>query len=58
VCRVRRELPPALALEKTQDPDVLNFYAEIELAGLSFNGKSKCTTLRREFPEPGLILER
>ena len=39
---------------KTEDPDVLNFYAEGELAGLSFSGKGKCTTLRRDFPESGL----
>jgi hypothetical protein len=39
---------------KTQDPDVLNFYAEGELGGLRFEGRGKCTTLRRDFPEPGL----
>jgi hypothetical protein len=39
---------------KTQDADVLNFYAEGELGGLTFDGRGKCTTLRRDFPEPGL----
>jgi hypothetical protein len=39
---------------KTQDPDILNFYAEGELGGLLFEGRGKCTTLRRDFPEPGL----
>jgi hypothetical protein len=39
---------------KTQDPDVLNFYAEGELVGLRFEGRGKCTALRRDFPEPGL----
>jgi hypothetical protein len=39
---------------KTQDPDVLSFYAEGELGGSLFEGNGKCTTLRKDFPEPGL----
>jgi hypothetical protein len=38
----------------TSDPAVMNFYAEGELIGLRFTGVGKCTTLRSDFPEPGL----
>lgn len=41
---------------KTVDSDVLNFYAEGEIAGLRFTGKGKCTTVKRDFPEPGLTV--
>jgi hypothetical protein len=39
---------------KTVDPDVLNFYAEGEIAGISFKGRGRCTILKKDFPEAGL----
>ena len=41
---------------KTVDPDVLTFYAEGDIAGQRFTGKGKCTTVKRDFPEPGLTV--
>jgi hypothetical protein len=32
-----------------------NFYAEIELAGMSFRGSGECLALMTDFPEPGLF---
>jgi hypothetical protein len=39
---------------KTTDPNIRSFYAEGEISGTPFRGKGKCTTLREDFPEPGL----
>ena len=39
---------------KMADPNLLNFYAEGEIAGIHFTGKGQCTFLKTEFPEPGL----
>ena len=39
---------------KMADPNLLNFYAEGEIAGIRFTGRGKCTFLKTEFPEPGL----
>jgi hypothetical protein len=51
---VQRELRHTPASERHKIPTFLNFYAEGELGGLIFDGTGKCTTLRRDFPEPGL----
>lgn len=32
-----------------------NFYAEIELGGMSFRGSGECLALMTDFPEPGLF---
>jgi len=32
-----------------------NFYAEIELGGISFRGSGECLALMTDFPEPGLF---
>jgi hypothetical protein len=32
-----------------------NFYAEIELGGMSFHGSGECLALMADFPEPGLF---
>ena len=39
---------------KTTDPNLRNFYGEGKIAGKQFRGSGKCTTLKTEFPEPGL----
>jgi hypothetical protein len=39
---------------KTADPNVMNFYAEIEIGGKAFRGAGKCNTLKSDFPERGL----
>jgi hypothetical protein len=39
---------------KTTDPNLLNFYAEGELAGIQFTGRGKCTSLKADSPEAGL----
>ena len=39
---------------RTVDPDVLTFYAEGDISGQRFTGKGKCTTMKSDFPEPGL----
>ncbi len=39
----------------TNEPARQNFYAEIELAGMTFRGKGECLALMLDFPEPGLF---
>jgi hypothetical protein len=39
---------------KTADANVLNFYGEGEIAGISFTGGGKCTFLKENFPEASL----
>jgi hypothetical protein len=39
---------------KMTDPNLLNFYGEGEIAGISFTGRGRCTSLKADFPEPGL----
>jgi hypothetical protein len=39
----------------TQERARQNFYAEIELAGMSFRGTGECLALMTDFPEPGLF---
>jgi hypothetical protein len=41
---------------KTPDLKIRNFYGEGKIADLSFRGSGKCTTLRTDFPEPGLVV--
>ena len=39
----------------TPDRARQNFYAEIELGGMSFRGSGECLALMTDFPEPGLF---
>ena len=43
-------------LGKTGDPNIRDFYAEGEIAGMSFRGRGKCTLLKMDFPELGLSI--
>jgi len=39
---------------KMADANLLNFYAEGEIAGIRFTGRGRCTSLKTDAPEPGL----
>ncbi len=41
---------------KTADPNVFDFYGDGEIVGIRFTGRGKCTSLKTDFPEPGLNL--
>ena len=43
---------------QTSDPAVSNIYLEGELKGISFKGIGTCSTVKSEFPEPGMRVVR
>lgn len=53
--KVRRVAGLRACMGPTSERPRQNFYAEIELNGMSFVGKGECTALLLDFPEPGLF---
>ncbi len=42
----------------TSDPDLFSFYAEGALGATTFTGRGECRTVKRDYPQPGLVLQR
>lgn len=42
----------------TSDPAVSSFYAEGALGAVTFTGRGECRTAKRDYPEPGLVVQR
>jgi len=42
----------------TADPAVINFYAEGQVAGMSYTGRGDCRVVRVDFPEKGISVHR
>ncbi len=42
----------------TSDPAVSSFYAEGALGTVTFTGRGECRTAKRDYPEPGLRVQR
>jgi len=41
---------------KTADPNLRNFYGEGEIVGRPFRGAGRCTTVKTDFPERGVVV--
>jgi hypothetical protein len=39
----------------TADPQIVSFYAEGEVGSVPLVGRGQCRTIKRDFPEPGIL---